>query len=253
MNSQLVTAVAGVAAAAGQALATAPRAPVSAVAPPRHIPSPSPSPQAALGGAAAAVRPLLPPSIVGGPRRPDDFAGGMPLAQPVPGGSAAALAHALGGGMQSAVVSALTAAAAAAAAGGGSGSGSGGGSGSYGLPPSSVSSSSSASAGAGSAAAAAAAAVAAAASATTALSPFLKSLLDMLADGSLREHIHWSDDGGCVVVHNHPAFTSEVLPRFFKHNNFSSFVRGRSSKPRRWPFVPWDPGIVCPHVANRRT
>jgi len=35
----------------------------------------------------------------------------------------------------------------------------------------------------------------------------------------------WSDDGESFVVRDPDIFASEVIPQFFKHNNFSSFVR----------------------------
>lgn len=58
------------------------------------------------------------------------------------------------------------------------------------------------------------------------LPPFLKSLTDMLNDTALRPLIWWGgDDGDSVVVHNIAAFSDGVLPRFFKHSNFPSFVR----------------------------
>lgn len=35
----------------------------------------------------------------------------------------------------------------------------------------------------------------------------------------------WSDDGSTFVVKDPEKFASEIIPQFFKHNNFSSFVR----------------------------
>lgn len=37
--------------------------------------------------------------------------------------------------------------------------------------------------------------------------------------------IHWNDQGTSFVVAKPEEFAKEVLPRFFKHNNFASFVR----------------------------
>ncbi|KAJ3107379.1 stress-responsive transcription factor hsf1 [Phlyctochytrium planicorne] len=54
---------------------------------------------------------------------------------------------------------------------------------------------------------------------------FLTKLYSMVSDVSSDELIHWSDDGSAFIVHRHEDFARDVLPKFFKHNNFSSFVR----------------------------
>ncbi|ORY01709.1 hypothetical protein K493DRAFT_209285 [Basidiobolus meristosporus CBS 931.73] len=54
---------------------------------------------------------------------------------------------------------------------------------------------------------------------------FLNKLYKMVDDSSTNELIRWSDDGASFIVTKHEEFAKEVLPRFFKHNNFSSFVR----------------------------
>ncbi|KAG0315585.1 stress-responsive transcription factor hsf1 [Podila horticola] len=47
----------------------------------------------------------------------------------------------------------------------------------------------------------------------------------MVGDKASNNLIKWSDDGQSFIVINHVEFAKEVLPKFFKHNNFSSFVR----------------------------
>ncbi|KAJ3097951.1 stress-responsive transcription factor hsf1 [Phlyctochytrium planicorne] len=54
---------------------------------------------------------------------------------------------------------------------------------------------------------------------------FLTKLYSMVSDVSSNDLIHWSDDGSAFIVHRHEDFARDVLPKFFKHNNFSSFVR----------------------------
>jgi heat shock transcription factor len=47
----------------------------------------------------------------------------------------------------------------------------------------------------------------------------------MVNDVSSNHLIHWSDSNTSFIVTRHEDFAREVLPRFFKHGNFSSFVR----------------------------
>ncbi|KAG0348217.1 stress-responsive transcription factor hsf1 [Podila humilis] len=54
---------------------------------------------------------------------------------------------------------------------------------------------------------------------------FLTKLYNMVGDEGSNNYIRWSDDGHSFLVIKHIEFAKEVLPKFFKHNNFSSFVR----------------------------
>ncbi|KAF9169926.1 stress-responsive transcription factor hsf1 [Mortierella sp. AD011] len=54
---------------------------------------------------------------------------------------------------------------------------------------------------------------------------FLTKLYNMVNDEASNNLIKWSDDGQSFLVLRHVDFAKEVLPKFFKHNNFSSFVR----------------------------
>jgi hypothetical protein len=47
----------------------------------------------------------------------------------------------------------------------------------------------------------------------------------MVSDSKTDQFIHWSDEGTSFLVPNQDDFSKEVLPRFFKHNNFTSFIR----------------------------
>ncbi|CEH18020.1 Heat shock transcription factor [Ceraceosorus bombacis] len=55
--------------------------------------------------------------------------------------------------------------------------------------------------------------------------PFLNKLRSMVDDPKTNELIRWSDDGESFLVPNQNRFEDEVLPRYFKHNRFPSFVR----------------------------
>lgn len=55
--------------------------------------------------------------------------------------------------------------------------------------------------------------------------PFLSKTYDLVDDPSLDPVISWSSTGMSFVVWDPVDFARLVLPRNFKHNNFSSFVR----------------------------
>ncbi|CAO3636783.1 unnamed protein product [Cunninghamella echinulata] len=46
-----------------------------------------------------------------------------------------------------------------------------------------------------------------------------------MVDDDNTELIYWSEDGTSFIVEEQEAFSKTVLPRYFKHNTFSSFVR----------------------------
>jgi heat shock transcription factor len=55
--------------------------------------------------------------------------------------------------------------------------------------------------------------------------PFLIKTYDMVDDSSTDEIVSWSSNKNSFVVWNPPEFARLLLPTFFKHNNFSSFIR----------------------------
>ncbi|WCJ27784.1 heat shock transcription factor A1E [Euphorbia peplus] len=59
----------------------------------------------------------------------------------------------------------------------------------------------------------------------SAVPPFLCKTYDMVDDPSTDAVVSWSSNDNSFVVWNVPEFQKDLLPKFFKHNNFSSFVR----------------------------
>jgi heat shock transcription factor len=56
--------------------------------------------------------------------------------------------------------------------------------------------------------------------------PFLLKTYEMVDDPSSDAVVSWSDaSDGSFVVWNAPEFAARMLPIYFKHNNFSSFIR----------------------------
>ena len=54
---------------------------------------------------------------------------------------------------------------------------------------------------------------------------FLMKLYQILETPELTSIIEWGENGKYFRVKNITDFTEKVLPKFFKHKNFSSFVR----------------------------
>lgn len=55
--------------------------------------------------------------------------------------------------------------------------------------------------------------------------PFLSKTYDMVDDPSTDSIVSWSPTNNSFIVWNPPEFARDLLPKHFKHNNFSSFVR----------------------------
>ncbi|TQD99117.1 hypothetical protein C1H46_015236 [Malus baccata] len=55
--------------------------------------------------------------------------------------------------------------------------------------------------------------------------PFLTKTYDIVDDPSTNHIVSWSRDNNSFVVLDPNSFAMSLLPRYFKHNNFSSFVR----------------------------
>ncbi|KAF3640561.1 Heat stress transcription factor A-2b [Capsicum annuum] len=73
--------------------------------------------------------------------------------------------------------------------------------------------------------------------------PFLTKTYEMVDDSTIDHIVSWNRGGQSFVVWDPHAFSTMLLPRFFKHNNFSSFVRQlntygfRKIDPERWEFA----------------
>ncbi|KAL6961489.1 Heat shock factor protein hsf24 [Sarracenia purpurea var. burkii] len=73
--------------------------------------------------------------------------------------------------------------------------------------------------------------------------PFLTKTYELVEDASSDEVISWNESGETFVVWQMADFARDLLPKYFKHNNFSSFVRQlntygfRKIVPDKWEFA----------------
>lgn len=57
------------------------------------------------------------------------------------------------------------------------------------------------------------------------LPKFVKILYQLLQQEDHSEYLTWSQDGRGVIIQNPTEFAERLLPTYFKHCNYSSFVR----------------------------
>jgi hypothetical protein len=57
------------------------------------------------------------------------------------------------------------------------------------------------------------------------VSTFLVKVFEILGKPGMEDTMKWTDEGLAFMIIDQTKFSEEVLPVYFKHNNFSSFIR----------------------------
>lgn len=89
---------------------------------------------------------------------------------------------------------------------------------------------------------------------SNALPPFIAKIYEMVDDSSTNSIVSWSQSNRSFIVWDSLEFARDLLPKYFKHSNFSSFIRQlntygfRKIDPEQWEFANDDFVRGQPHL-----